>query len=117
MVNETTVWVRLALPGFHRWPGATGVREYLASRHRHLFHIEVEVAVTHDDRDVEFHDLQDLVREWWGPGAHEWDSSSCETIAGVLADTLLLEHGIQVNRVTISEDGECGATLTFKERS
>jgi hypothetical protein len=57
-----TVWTTFTAPGFHRWPGASGQRSYLADLHRHLFHITVHVGVTHTDRDVEFHDLQDLVR-------------------------------------------------------
>lgn len=109
---SVTVWTRLALPGFHRWPGATGRRAYLADRHRHLFHLEVEVAVGHDDRDVEFHDLQDLVRDWWGDGPRELGAHSCEQIARDLA-AHLTGQGITVTRVTVSEDAESGATLRF----
>ena len=110
---KSLVWVKVALPGFHYWEHASGKRDYLASRHRHLFHIEVEVPVSHDDRDVEFHDLQDLVRVWWGPSPREWGGSSCETIARTLADYLVVS-GVEPSRVTISEDGESGATITWE---
>lgn len=107
----TTVWTSLALPGFHRWPEAAGThRGYLAERHRHLFHIRVHVGVRHDDRDVEFHDLQDLVRLWWGDGAREWDTTSCEGIARQLW-TYLEECRLAPTVVGVSEDGESGATL------
>lgn len=112
----TTVWTRIVLPGFHRWPGAGGQRQYLADRHRHLFVIEVEVPVVHDDRDVEFHDLQDLIRQWWGPDAREWGAASCEHIAKELLAHLQGAHGINPSRVTVSEDGESGATLRVSGR-
>lgn len=111
MLTNTTVWTRLALPGFHRWPAASGARAYLADRHRHLFHLEVEVPVDHDERQVEFHDLQDLVRDWWGPGARECGDASCETLAKQLLDHLHA-HGIRPCRVVVAEDGESGATVT-----
>jgi len=107
-----TVWAEARLPGFHRWPGAGGHRGYLAARHRHLFHVRAEAAVAHDDRDIEFHDLGDLVRGWWGPGPREWDCLSCEAIARDLA-THLAQRGVPVTRVTVAEDGEAGATVTL----
>lgn len=114
MAVNTTVWTRVELPGFHRWPNAHPPREYLRDRHRHLFHIEVEVPVRHDERDVEFHDLQDLIRSWWGP-RREWGAASCESIAKALFAHLRDEHGIRPTRITISEDGESGANLVVAE--
>ncbi|GAA1961967.1 hypothetical protein [Amycolatopsis minnesotensis] len=107
-----TVWTTVTAPGFHRWPGATGARSYLADRHRHLFHITVHVAVAHDDRDVEFHDLQDLIRTWWGPVARECGSASCEDLARQLWTHLREDHQLTPVRVEVSEDAESGATLT-----
>jgi hypothetical protein len=106
-----TVWTRAELPGFHRWPGAHEKRSYLRDRHRHLFAITVHTPVHHDERDTEFHDLQDLIREWWGPEPREWGASSCETIARDLHD-YLAARGIAAARIDVSEDGESGATYT-----
>lgn len=111
MTPEMTVWTRVSLPGFHRWPGAHEKRAYLRDRHRHLFTITVWTAVNHDERDTEFHDLQDLIRAWWGPGAREWGACSCETMARQLNDHLTT-LGILAHRIDVSEDGESGSTFT-----
>ncbi|WP_158884037.1 hypothetical protein [Amycolatopsis anabasis] len=109
---STTVWTRVTAPGFHRWPNATGPRSYLADRHRHLFHLTVHVPVAHDDRDVEFHDLQDLIRTWWGPGTRECGPASCEDLARELWTFLQNDCHLTPSRVEVSEDGESGAIVT-----
>lgn len=111
-MSSVTVWAAVRVPGFHRWPGATGRRAYLAERHRHLFHIRVEVAVAHDDRDVEFHDLQDEIRGWWGYGPRECGTDSCEALARQLGEHLAAT-GMRVVRVDVAEDGENGAVVRF----
>lgn len=107
----TSIFVSLDFPGFHRWPMASGERSYLSQRHRHLFGVRAEVAVTHDDRDIEFHDLSDAVRAWWGPAPREWGEASCESIAHQLV-AHLAEKGLHVISVMVSEDSENGATVT-----
>lgn len=109
---EMTVWTKAALPGFHCWPNAHEARDYLRARHRHLFEITVWTVAHHDERDTEFHDLQDLIRAWWGPGARELGAASCETIARDLNDWLKATHRIRAYRIDVSEDGESGATFT-----
>lgn len=111
-MSDTTVWTVVKLPGFHRWALAPDHRAYLRDRHRHLFHVRVEVAVSHDDRDVEFHDLQDEIRRWWGSGTTDHEGRSCEQIARRLGAVLQMA-GIKVIRVIVSEDGESGATVTM----
>lgn len=114
MNSTTNVWAEVRLPGFHHWPAAPDHRSYLRARHRHLFHITTTVAVAHDDRDTEFHDLGDIVRGWWGPGARECGPASCETLARTLADYLRAQ-GLRVVEVAVSEDGEAGATVTVQQ--
>jgi len=107
-----TVWAKATGPGFHYWSDAPDNRDYLRDRHRHLFHLMAEVEVTHDDRDVEFHDLQDAIRAWWGPDALDLGPTSCESIARSLAGHLA-GLGMRVVSVEVAEDGENGATLRF----
>lgn len=106
-----TVGTRIAAPGFHRWPEAHEERAYLRDRHRHLFGIEAEVRVGHDDRAVEFHDLQDMLRSWWGEGTPDLGRSSCEDLARSLARHLT-ERGLTVHSTTVTEDDESWATYT-----
>lgn len=110
-MNDAVIRVRFALPGFHSWPDAPDRRAYLRDVHRHVFHVEVCTHVSHDDREIEFHDLQDEAREIFesiltsltGP-------RSCEHMARVLG-AKLREHHKRTFEVTVWEDNECGATV------
>ena len=75
----TFVVVTFTAEGFHRWPEAPAHRAYLAARHRHLFHVRVEVEAVHSDREIECHDLRDFCVEAFGGG--DMGSQSCEMMA------------------------------------
>jgi len=101
----------------HCWPGAHEERAYLRDPHRHLFHIAVVVRVNHDERDVEWHDLnqvaQDIVNEMADEirdGLHQFGARSCETLARQLF-TVLDENGLDVHCVEWGEDGEFTAAI------
>lgn len=104
------VWAKVALVGFHHWPEAPAHRDYLGVRHRHEFVITAGVAVGHGNREVEFHDLRDLIEAWWTP---ERGAQSCEHIALDLQKALD-QAGLSATRITVSEDGYDGATLTWQ---
>lgn len=104
------VWSKVALVGFHQWFDAPEHRDYLGVRHRHEFVITAGVRVGHGDRDVEFHDLRDMIEAWWTP---ERGAQSCEHIAQDL-HMALTEAGLSATRITVSEDGYDGATLTWQ---
>jgi hypothetical protein len=110
--KPATIFVTYKFVGFHHWQHATGEREYLASRHRHNFGVRVEMGVTHDDRDVEFHDLIDVCKSYLNDVPE--NGQSCEHMARHLHRNLVNDY-YGVNRhiaVTVDEDGECGATVT-----
>ncbi len=114
-MGDATIWVSVDLPGFHRWPEAPERRAYLRDRHRHLFQVIVVVAVRNDDRDVEFHDLQETIRRWWGVSIPDLGALSCEAIARRIGK-VLIDSVLSVISVDVSEDGENGATVHFGER-
>ena len=109
-MTQVKIWTKMLLPGFHRWPGAPGHRSYLASRHRHLFHVTVTVAVDTLDRQIEFHDLRDALARTWRHGTVDWGDRSCEAIAVILRDRLA-EQGVIASCIEVSEDGESGAIV------
>jgi len=74
--------------------------------HRHLFFVDVTTAVTHHEREIEFHDLIDVARDLFEPGTTE----SCETMAHNLAGRLR-GHYARSFKVSVFEDNECGATV------
>jgi len=104
---RTTVYCRTSFEGFHEWPDAPEEVFFLRNNHRHIFHVTVEVPVSHSDRDVEFILLKrrvdafikeqntHLVSETW----------SCEQWA------LALLVKFDAFRVEVSEDGENGAIV------
>lgn len=113
----TTIFSTFAVEGFHRWPGAPQEHAYLASEHRHMFHVRVDVRVDDGDRAVEFIALgriaQCLLRDGYEQhrtGAIDFGGASCEDIAASLL-ALLSDEGFRVASVAVSEDGENGAEV------
>lgn len=102
------IWVRFTVPGFHSWPEAPDHRAYLRNSHRHLFQVAVRTQVDHDDREIEFHDLLDQARADF-PGG-DLGRQSCEDMARGLA-TKLAAHYRRPFEVSVSEDGEVGASV------
>ncbi|WP_431773614.1 hypothetical protein [Streptomyces cucumeris] len=109
---RSSVWVEERLPGYHRYPAAPPARSHLASRHRHVFRVRAEVLVRHDDRDIEFMDLAEQLRQWWGPGERELGSASCEAVARELG-TYLTGKGLPVLETAVAVADEGGARVTW----
>lgn len=112
MTMTRSIAVRLRVEGFHCWPEATGVRAYLAVRHRHLFHLDVRIEVKHDDRDIEFHDLLTECREWWTEIGPELGRRSCEDVCKFYIDKLKARYPYRSTWVACFEDGEVGSVLS-----
>lgn len=98
---RTTVSVRVDMPGLHCWPAAPKHRAYLRSSHHHVFSVVATMPVTHGDRDVELHDMREVVglalTRLFPDG--ELGARSCEHVAARLLDEL---PGL--SEVTVSED-------------
>lgn len=127
-VVARTAWATLTFQGVHWWTGAPEHRSYLSNPHRHEFHVRIEVPVTHDDRQLEFHDLKSMAREalsvlYVGPSDTPdtlgLGTRSCEAIASELGAALLagpLQRSPFIT-VHVSEDGENGATVALERRA
>ena len=114
-----TVWCTFQFEGWHCWPDAPDAFTYLRNSHRHMFHVRAEVSVEHDNRDVEFIEMKryleafatGLESEFVG-GPRYPTSLSCEMMAALFVDEIRRVYGPrQVVVVTVSEDGENGATV------
>lgn len=107
--------VKLQVEGVHFWPDAkTKLPEvaYLSSPHRHIFHVTVTKAVTHEDRDIEIimfkRELQDYFqRNFFDTSLQlvNFGARSCETIAKDLVEAFDLDIA------EVLEDGENGAAV------
>lgn len=113
--GDTRIWVTWARHGVHKYPDAPDEVSYLRDLHRHLFKFKVTTSVTHDDREIEFHMLQNWCMNLYGSGELMLDYQSCEMIARDLMTKLIERYG--PNRryeVEVSEDGECGAIVSHE---
>lgn len=120
---KRSVYVSTAVWGEHRWPDAPARRMYLRHPHRHRFHVEHRVEVVHGDRDVEFHDLLDLVNEAirmaaLGDLGHGWldfGTMSCEHIARAICEFVANAYpGRNLNQVCrVAEDGINGGEIEY----
>lgn len=109
------IFITTQFEGFHCWPDAPDEVGFLRDRHRHMFHVKVEVPVTDSDREIEFilfkRDVENWIFEQWGVPA-ELGTLSCEHIAARLGAMCNELHDFSWVRVTVSEDGENGAVVT-----
>ena len=122
MSTQTNIIVKFQLEGFHNFPKAKKLFPevgFLAERHRHIFHFELEKQVFHDDRDVEFimfkREVMSYLIDKYGrtdndntaPFAYwcEFGAMSCEMIARDLFEKYDLESCI------VSEDNENAAKI------
>lgn len=109
---KKNVYCKLQVEGFHDWGDAPEKYAYLRARHRHIFGIQVTVEVTDSNREVEFIELKQQIRRllltFFGNGSEplEFGSMSCEHIA-----EWLLNQCAEAHSVSVSEDGENGATV------
>ena len=113
MHARSSIRVSEQIDGVHSWPDAPEHRFYLRSPHRHRFVVTVWIQVAHENRDVEFHDLQDRVRDMIRQGREgviNFSSLSCEHIARQLLYDLAA-YGYTPLRVKVMEDDECGAEV------
>lgn len=112
--SKAHILVRQTQNAIHCWPNATGRRWYLGFDHMHRFLISIRAPVSHDDRQIEFHDLRDrlrnvIIRLAVPRGAvHDFGNRSCEAIGrailGLIPEACWIqvmedeEHGAEVDR-------------------
>ena len=109
---QTSIWVTFARHGIHCYPEAPFEVAYLRQPHRHLFQFKVSMPVFHDDREVEFHMLQNWIARQYETGVLNFDYKSCEMLAHELASALVDKYARSIT-VEVSEDGECGAVVSL----
>ena len=114
--------VQIIFTALHHWPDPIPRRTYLGYPHRHDFRIVGEAEVSHANRDIEFHDLQDRLRttahsissvddrQPWREHVRSFGSMSCEEIA----EHILLRMP-ELFSVEVHEDDYVGARVEGKE--
>lgn len=123
MNDLSMIWVTFRKEGIHMYPAAatdpklaTGDEydvSFLGTPHRHIFHFKVYIAVTHDDRDIEFIQFKRWLEKCYNDGTLELNHKSCEMIARELNATISARYPSRETWIDVSEDGENGAFLKF----
>lgn len=117
-MNITFIVVKNTFEGIHYYPQAPDEVKYLRQPHRHIFHIESEIEVFHDDRELEFIMVKHRIDEFFDLYS-ELKSMSCEMIANKLqrhlktmyplpAEYKINGRDTRIVNVKVFEDGENG---------
>lgn len=85
---------------------------FLASPHRHMFHFNVAIQVFHTDRDIEFIQFKRWLDNLY-TGVLELNFKSCEMISDDLYQQIASRYPDRDIHITVSEDGENGATIYY----
>ena len=117
------IWVTFQREGIHKYPGAdtdpklaTGDEydvSFLGYPHRHIFHFTVAIQVTHNDRDIEFIQFKRWLENSFKSGVMQLDHKSCEMICDDLYEFIASRYPDRDIEITVSEDGENGATIYY----
>ncbi len=119
------IWVTFRKEGIHKYPAAaedpalkTGDMydvSFLAYPHRHIFHFTVAIQVWHNDRDVEFIQFKRWLEQLYSSDQNilSLDYKSCEMISDDLYEQIASRYPDRDIEITVSEDGENGATIRY----
>ncbi len=117
------IWVTFQREGIHKYPGAdtdpalaTGDEfdvSFLGFPHRHIFHFKVGIQVFHNDRDIEFIQFKRWLEKSFNDGLMQLDYRSCEMVSDELYEFIASRYSKRDIEITVSEDGENGATIYY----
>ena len=116
------IWVTFQKEGIHKYPAAATDPNlatndeydvsFLGYPHRHIFHFNVGIQVFHNDRDIEFIQFKRWLENLYRNGM-ELNYKSCEMISDDLYEVIANRYPGRDITITVSEDGENGATIYY----
>jgi hypothetical protein len=117
------IFVTFQKEGIHKYPAAatdpslaTGDEydvSFLATPHRHIFHFRVEIAVFHNDRDIEFIQFKRWLENLYSQGTLQLDYKSCEMISDDLYEVIASRYPDRDITIDVSEDNENGCHIHY----
>ena len=114
MKKTTTIIVRTQFNGCHRYVDAPDAVEYLRNPHRHIFYVEVEMTVTHADRELEFILVKGKLNEYLRTYPFKMEAS-CEHMADAICMFLSDTYGAQREiKCCVYEDNENGGCVKYE---
>ena len=105
--------------GYHRYAGAPSNVGFLKDLHRHVFNVRTTVEVCHNERDIEFFQLQREIEHYvttyynktWGEYIDGIYIGSCESLAEAILVHIHERFPNRRVRVEVWEDNENGAIV------
>jgi hypothetical protein len=117
------IWVTFQKEGIHMYPAALTDPNlktndqydvsFLGTPHRHIFHFRVGIQVFHNDRDIEFIQFKRWLENLYSQGTLVLNFLSCEMISDELYEQIACRYPDRDIEITVSEDGENGATIHY----
>lgn len=113
------IFVTFQKEGIHCYPAAgtdPNLQDvsFLAFPHRHIFHFNVGIQVTHNDRDIEFIQFKRWLEGLFETRTLELNFKSCEMISDDLYDQIATKYPGRDITITVAEDNENGATIFYQ---
>lgn len=119
-ITKRLIEVTFQKEGVHKYPAALtdpnlADVSFLGYPHRHIFHFRVRIAVTHNDRDIEFIQFKRWLQGLYSEQQNtlQLDYKSCEMIAEELIGVISERYNRSMS-VSVFEDDENGAYLEYE---
>jgi hypothetical protein len=112
---SSTIVVKLEREFIHRYKDAPEDVAFLRQWHRHMLKLEIEIEVSHLDRELEFIMVKRYVNHLFNMNEIDltYVEKSCETICKELIELLVKKYGERDMVITASEDGENGGRVYY----
>lgn len=117
------IWITFQREGIHCYPQAghdpklaTGDEydvSFLGTPHRHIFHFNVAIQVTHNDRDIEFIQFKRWCQNLYADSTLALDNKSCEMMSDDLYQQIANRYPDRDIKIEVSEDGENGCSIYY----
>ena len=114
---KTFIIVKNQKDGLHQWKDAPDQVAHLRSLHRHTFFFKTKIAVTHDDRELEFFMVKDALQAELDKLPSNLLSSSCEQLAKAMIKVVHELYGDRDVSCTVSEDNQNAARVEYTTNS
>ena len=96
----------------HCWPDAPNAQSFLRNPHRHMFEVEVNIQVFHNDREIEYLAFKDCltVLLLTMPKPRTF---SCEQYSDQIAEILNTQYKKRHVLISVREDGKEGSITSY----
>lgn len=108
---KSSIVVRTNFEGIHQYTNAPEEVDFLRYPHRHIFYVEAEIEVKHDDRELEFVIVKRAINRFLF-GKPFTVQYSCEQMAKDIIGMLEEKFGERHITVGVYEDNENGGKVT-----